>query len=229
MADSDDRSFLKVQARDRAGTELGDVDLPEEWFGAEVNVAVMHQVVVAQLAAARTGSASTKTRARVRGGGRKPWRQKGTGRARQGSTRSPQWVGGGVAHGRSSDENHTKRVNKKMKRAALRSALSDRARGGNVSVVRDLTFDTPRTKDAVAMLDALGHSSRGALVVLGDLHLPTWKSLRNLPKVHALTVDQLNTYDVLRSDVVVFHEGALALIGSGSRIDRDDQPEEVAS
>ena len=229
MADPEDRSFLKVKARDRAGAELGEVDLPEEWFGGEVNVPVMHQVVVAQLAAARTGSASTKTRAQVRGGGRKPWRQKGTGRARQGSIRSPQFAGGGVAHGRSTAENHTKRVNKKMKRAALRSALSDRARSGNISVVRDLTFTTPRTKDAVAMLDALGHSDSGALVVLADLHLPTWKSLRNLPRVHALTVDQLNTYDVLRSDVVVFDESALSLIGTGTRATRDEQPEEVAS
>jgi large subunit ribosomal protein L4 len=206
-----------VDVKDLAGASLGSIDLPAAWFAGEVNVAVMHQVVTAQLAAARQGTHKTKTRAEVAGGGAKPWRQKGTGRARQGSTRSPQWVGGGVAHGRT-PSNWAIRVNKKVKRAALRSALSDRANLGAVSVVRDLAFDVPRTKDATGLLAALGHGEvKRVLVVLGDLHQPTFRSFRNLPTVHTLTVDQLNTYDVLKSDVVVIAEEALELIGTGRR------------
>ena len=206
---------LSIDVKDLRGETVGSSELPAEWFGAEVNVPVMHQVVTAQLAAARQGTHKTKTRAEVAGGGRKPWRQKGTGRARQGSIRSPQWVGGGVAHGRT-PKDWSVRVNKKVKRAALRSALSDRAAGGNVVVVRDLAFETPRTKDAVAALTALGVEGK-ALVVLGDNHQSTVRSLRNLASVHPLVVDQLNTYDVLNSDVVVFDEGAIELIGTGRR------------
>jgi large subunit ribosomal protein L4 len=217
-----------VDVKDLAGASLGSIDLPAAWFAGEVNVAVMHQVVTAQLAAARQGTHKTKTRAEVAGGGAKPWRQKGTGRARQGSTRSPQWVGGGVAHGRT-PSNWAIRVNKKVKRAALRSALSDRANLGAVSVVRDLAFDVPRTKDATGLLAALGHGEvKRVLVVLGDLHQPTFRSFRNLPTVHTLTVDQLNTYDVLKSDVVVFDEAALELIGTGRRTSTP-VPEEVSS
>jgi large subunit ribosomal protein L4 len=139
----------------------------------------MHQVVTAQLAAARQGTHKTKTRGEVAGGGRKPWRQKGTGRARQGSIRSPQWVGGGVAHGRV-PKDWSVRVNKKVKRAALRSALTDRARSGAVRVVRDLAFETPRTKDAVATLEAIEATGK-VLVVLADWHEPTVRSVRNLP------------------------------------------------
>ncbi|MEX0869611.1 MAG: 50S ribosomal protein L4, partial [Nitriliruptoraceae bacterium] len=190
-------------------------DLPGEWFDGAVNIPVMHQVVTAQLAAARQGTHKTKTRGQVAGGGRKPWRQKGTGRARQGSIRSPQWVGGGVAHGRV-PKDWSVRVNKKVKRAALRSALTDRARGGAVRVVRDLAFETPRTKDAVATLEAIEATGK-VLVVLGDWHDATVRSVRNLPRVHTLVVDQLNTYDVLDSDVVVFDEAALELIGTGRR------------
>ena len=206
---------LSVDVRDLRGESVGSIDLPEAWFGGEVNVPVMHQVVTAQLAAARQGTHKTKTRSQVAGGGRKPWRQKGTGRARQGSIRAPQWVGGGVAHGRT-PKDWSVRVNKKVKRAALRSALSDRAAGGNVVVVRDLAFATPRTKDAVAALSALGVEGK-ALVVLADNDLPTVKSLRNLAHVHPLVVDQLNTYDVLDSDVVVLDEAAIELIGTGRR------------
>ncbi len=208
---------LVVPVRNLSGDEVGSLELPREWFAGPINVAVMHQVVTAQLAAARNGTAKTKGRGEVRGGSRKPWRQKGTGRARHGSIRSPQWVGGGVAHGRSGEQDHTKRVNKKMKRLALRSALSDRAREGNISVVRQLVLEQPRTKDAIAALTALGHQEAKTLVVLADRHDPTWKSFRNLPAVRTLTVDQLNTYDVLLSDVVVFDEEALPLIGTGRR------------
>jgi large subunit ribosomal protein L4 len=174
-------------------------------------------VVVAQLAAARRGTSKVKSRGEVRGGGRKPYRQKGTGRARQGSIRAPQWSGGGVAHGPSGEQNYTKRVSKKLKRVALRSALSDRSSTGDVMVVRDLSFEAPRTKDALAVLDALELTGRRVLLVLADVDGTVIRSFRNLPSVHLLTVDQLNTYDVLTSDVVVFVEAALAHIGLGTR------------
>ena len=214
MADHNE-SAPSVDVVDPAGTSVGTVDLPTEWFDGDVSVAAMHQVVTAQLAAARQGTHKTKTRGEVAGGGAKPWRQKGTGRARQGSTRSPQWVGGGVAHGRTPSD-WSVRVNKKLKRVALRSALTDRARNGCVSVVRGLVYDVPRTKDAVATLEALGLTGR-VLVVLADADEATLRSFRNLPEVHTLVVDQLNTHDVLVSDTVVFDEAALGLIGTGQR------------
>lgn len=217
MAETEATTDLTVPVHNLRGDEISTLDLPAEWFGGPINVAVMHQVVTAQLAAARSDTAKTKGRGEVRGGSRKPWRQKGTGRARHGSIRAPQWAGGGVAHGRTSAESHAQRVNKKMKRLALRSALSDRARERSVTVVRELRFAQPRTKQAIAALIALGHATSKVLVVLGDVHEPTWKSFRNLPAVHLLAVDQLNTYDVLRCDVVVFDEAALPLIGSGRR------------
>ncbi len=204
---------------DRAGKDIGSVELSDALFAAPVNEAVLHQVVTAQLAGKRIGTADTKTRGEVRGGGKKPWRQKGTGRARQGSIRSPQWSGGGIAHGPSGEQNHVKRVNKKLKRVALRSALSDRARSGDVRVVDDLVFEAPRTKDALAFLDALEIGSRRVLVVMAARDQVTGRSFRNLRRVHLLTVDQLNTYDVLVSDVVIFQRAALDHIGKGSRPD----------
>ncbi|GGI05826.1 50S ribosomal protein L4 [Egicoccus halophilus] len=200
--------------KDLQGATVGSIDLPDEWFGGEVKVHVMHQVVTAQLAAARQGTHKTKTRGEVAGGGAKPWRQKGTGRARQGSIRSPQWVGGGVAHGRTPSD-WSQRVNKKMKRSALRSALADRVNNELVTVVRGLEFASPRTKDAVTALGALGLAEGKVLVVLADKHAGTLLSLRNLERVHTLTVDQLNTYDVLNSDAVVIDEAAIELIGTG--------------
>jgi large subunit ribosomal protein L4 len=219
---------ITVDVKDLQGGTVGSLDLPAEWFEAEVKVHVMHQVVTAQLAAARAGTHKTKTRGEVAGGGRKPWRQKGTGRARQGSIRAPQWVGGGVAHGRT-PKDWSQRVNKKMKRAALRSALSDRAAGDAVVVVRDLAFEAPRTKDAVAALAALGHADARVLVVLPERHDATERSFRNLSQVHTLTVDQLNTHDVLVSDVVVFHEAAIERIGAGraAAVDTDTQEAEA--
>jgi large subunit ribosomal protein L4 len=215
-----------VDLRTPNGGTDGTVDLDDALFAAPLNVPAMHQVVVAQLAAARTGSAKTKSRGEVRGGGKKPYRQKGTGRARQGSTRAPQWVGGGVAHGRTGIENHVKRVPKKLKRLALASALSDRAGSGDVMVMRDLAFPVPRTKDAVAVLDALGVLERRVLLVLGDVNAAVMKSFRNLgARVHLLTVDQLNTYDVLVSDVVVFSQSALDHIGRGTRSGADKTAE----
>ena len=218
-----------IDIKDLTGAVVGSTELPDTWFAGRINVPVMHQVVTAQLAAARQGTHKTKTRGEVRGGGAKPWRQKGTGRARQGSTRSPQWVGGGVAHGRV-PKDWSVRVNKKVKRAALRSALTDRATNELVTVVRDLSFDAPRTKDAVAALAALGLSGK-VLVVLAERDEATMRSFKNLPAVHTLVVDQLNTHDVLVSDVVVFDEDAVALIGTGRRRSDLDSvtTEEVAS
>jgi len=213
-----------IDVKDLTGATVDSLELPAEWFAAEIKPHVMHEVVNAQLASARQGTHKTKTRGEVRGGGAKPWRQKGTGRARHGSIRSPMWVGGGVAHGRTPSD-WSIRVNKKVKRSALRSALSDRAGSGDVMVVRDLAFETPRTKDAVAALEALEVADRSVLVVLADLDRPTMKSMRNLTSAHVITVDQLNTLDVVKRDVVVFHEAALALIGTGRRASTDAQEE----
>ena len=193
---------LTLQMKDRSGAEAGTVDLDPAVFGVQPNVPVMHQVVTAQLAAARSGTQSTKTRSEVAGGGAKPWCQKGTGRARQGSIRSPQWVGGGVALG-PKPRSYAQRTPKKMVRLALWSALSDRASSGRIVVVPAWGFDAPRTKDAKAFLDAIGVSGR-ILVVLPRSDEAAWKSFRNLPNVHVIVNGQLNAYDVLVSDWVVF-------------------------
>jgi large subunit ribosomal protein L4 len=183
------------------------VDLPAEIFDVEVNVPLIHQVVVAQQAAARQGTHATKTRGEVRGGGRKPYKQKGTGRARQGSTRAPQFAGGGVVHG-PQPRDYSQRTPKKMKAAALRGALSDRARSERLHVVEGLVAgDKPSTKAALATLRELTDRAR-YLVVLERADVVTWLSLRNAPEVHIVAVDQLNTYDVLASDDVVFTKGA---------------------
>jgi large subunit ribosomal protein L4 len=193
------------------GPETADgatVDLPETVFDAKTNVALIHQVVVAQLAAARQGTHKVKTRGEVRGGGKKPYRQKGTGRARQGSTRAPQFAGGGVVHG-PVPRDYSQRTPKKMKAAALRGALSDRARNDRVHVVSSLVAgDTPSTRDAAATLAKVSGASH-VLVVVERTDELTWKSLRNLVNVHVLEPGQLNTYDVLISDDVVFTQGAL--------------------
>jgi large subunit ribosomal protein L4 len=201
------------------GAQDKTIDLPEEIFGAKVNIPLIHQVVVAQQAAARQGTASVKTRGEVRGGGKKPYRQKGTGRARQGSLRAPQYAGGGVVHG-PVPRSYAQRTPKKMKAAALRGALSDRLSHGRVLVVSSfVTGDVPRTKDAVAVLvSAVGQLGRPVLVVAHRDDETTWKSLRNVAGVHVLTEDQLNTYDVLASDHVVFTEQALtAFVGRAAK------------
>jgi large subunit ribosomal protein L4 len=189
--------------------EKGDlIELPGSIFDVTANVPLMHQVVVAQLAAARQGTHKTKTRGEVSGGGKKPYRQKGTGRARQGSTRAPQFNGGGIVHG-PTVHGYAQRTPKKMKAAALRGALSDRARGGNVHVLSSLAIDgTPSTKTAMTALKAVS-SAKNILVVLSADDGIGWKSLRNVPEVHLLTSGQLNTYDVLISDDVVFTRQAL--------------------
>ena len=193
-----------------ASDETTTVELPDAIFAAKINVPLMHQVVVAQRAAARQGTAATKTRGMVSGGGRKPYRQKGTGRARQGSTRAPQFTGGGVAHG-PQPRSYVQRTPKKMKAAALRGALSDRAANDRIFVVTNFVEgDMPRTKDALAVLaQVTDGASRNILVVAQSDDELTWKSLRNVPAVHLLAEDQLNTYDVLVSDYVVFTEAAL--------------------
>lgn len=191
-----------VTVRNPAGEKTGSVDLDPEVFGIEPNMAVLHQVVTAQLAARRRGTQSTKTKAEVKGGGGKPWRQKGTGRARHGSIRNPQWRGGGVALG-PKPRSYRQRTPKKMVRLALRSALSDRARDDKVVVVDGWTFEAPRTKEAIAALDALGVEGRVLLVTERD-QPEVWKSFHNLPHVHLISPGELNAYDVLVSDVVIF-------------------------
>ncbi|PRY49824.1 LSU ribosomal protein L4P [Knoellia remsis] len=191
-------------------------DLPAEIFDVQTNVPLIHQVVVAQLAAARQGTHATKTRGEVRGGGRKPYRQKGTGRARQGSTRAPQFAGGGTVHG-PQPRDYAQRTPKKMKAAALRGALSDRARHGRVHVVASLVSgETPSTKDAVALLTGLTERPN-LLVVLDRSDLVSMKSVRNLDNVHVLVADQLNTYDVLCADDVVFTQAALDAFVNGAQ------------
>ena len=205
---------LTVDVIDAKGKKAGSAELPAELFDVQTNVPLIHQVVVAQLAAARQGTHKAKTRAEVSGGGRKPYKQKGTGRARQGSTRAPQFTGGGVVHG-PVPRDYTQRTPKKMKLAALRGALSDRARGGRVHVVSGFGLDAaPSTKQALAVLDAIA-TSRHVLVVVDRNDELTIKSLRNIPSVHLLSADQLNTYDVLVSDDVVFTEAALQAFIAG--------------
>jgi large subunit ribosomal protein L4 len=189
------------------GNKAGTVELPGQIFDVQVNIPLIHQVVVAQLAAARQGTHSTKRRGEVRGGGRKPYRQKGTGRARQGSTRAPQFVGGGVVHG-PKPRDYSQRTPKKMKAAALRGALSDRARNARIHVVVGLLDgDAPSTKSAVGILSGLS-GRKHVLVVAQRSDELTWQSLRNATTVHLLAPDQLNTYDVLVSDDVVFTHAA---------------------
>jgi large subunit ribosomal protein L4 len=199
---------VKIDVKTPDGKVDGSIELPAELFDAEANVALMHQVVTAQRAAARQGTHSTKTRGEVSGGGRKPYRQKGTGRARQGSTRAPQFTGGGVVHG-PKPRDYSQRTPKKMIVAALRGALSDRARNGRIHAVTELVAgQTPSTKSAKAFLGTLTDRKQ-LLVVIGRTDETGAKSVRNLPGVHVLTQDQLNTYDVLRSDDVVFSVEAL--------------------
>jgi large subunit ribosomal protein L4 len=194
--------------------EAGKIDLPADIFDVPTNVSLIHQVVVAQLAAARQGTSSTKRRGEVRGGGRKPYRQKGTGRARQGSTRAPQFVGGGVVHG-PKPRSYDQRTPKKMKVAALRGALSDRARNDRLFVVSSLvTGDSPSTKGAAATLAKVS-TARHVLVVAERSDALTWKSLRNVETVHLLEPSQLNTYDVLISDEIVFTKDALEAFLAG--------------
>ena len=197
----------EVQVKTLTGGTAGSVTLADSVFGVQPNVPVMHQVVTAQLAGARAGTQSTLTRAEVRGGGKKPWRQKGTGRARQGSTRAPHWAGGGVALG-PKPRSYSQKTPKKMIALALKSALSDRAAEGKVVVVDAWNFDKPSTRGAVAALKALGVSDN-VLVVISREDEVAFKSFRNLPEVQVILAGELNTYDVLNNDWIVFTQATL--------------------
>src|SRR6201995_4136631 len=216
---------LKIDVKTPAGKTEGSVELPAELFDAPANIALMHQVVTAQRAAARQGTHSTKTRGEVRGGGRKPYRQKGTGRARQGSIRAPQFTGGGVVHG-PKPRDYSQRTPKKMIAAALRGALSDRARNGRIRAITELVSgQTPSTKSAKAFLGTLTDRKQ-ELVVIGRSDKTGGRRERNLPGVQILTPDQLNTYDVLRADDVVFSVEALnAYIGAAAPNAAEDTEE----
>jgi large subunit ribosomal protein L4 len=214
--------MTSVDVRSVGGSKVGSVELDKATFGVQPNVPVMHQVVTAQLAARRSGTQSTKTRAEVRGGGAKPWRQKGTGRARQGSTRSPQWVGGGVTHA-PKPRSYAQKTPKKMIRLALRSALSDRASDGKIIVLDGWGIEEPSTKAALKALDALGVTGR-ALIVLGDDEEAVFKSFRNLgTTAHCLVARELNAYDVLVSDWVIFTEATLP---ASVKTDDDDSADD---
>ncbi|KZS75540.1 50S ribosomal protein L4 [Mycobacterium kansasii] len=217
---------LKIDVKTPAGKVEGSIELPAELFDVPANIALMHQVVTAQRAAARQGTHSTKTRGDVSGGGRKPYRQKGTGRARQGSTRAPQFTGGGVVHG-PKPRDYSQRTPKKMIAAALRGALSDRARNGRIHAVTELVAgQAPSTKSAKTFLATLTDRKQ-LLVVIGRDDETAAKSVRNLPGVHVLSPDQLNTYDVLRADDVVFSVAALnAYIAANTAA---NTPEEVSA
>ena len=205
---SADTSALSLDVLDPNGEKIDSIDIPGIVFGVQTNIPLIHQVVVAQLAAARQGTHDTKTRGEVRGGGRKPYRQKGTGRARQGSTRAPQFAGGGVVHG-PTPRSYVQRTPKKMKSAALRGALSDRFRHGRIHVLGSLvTGDVPSTKDAAGALSGISER-KNLLVVLERSDTVSQRSLANLHQVHVLVSDQLNTYDVLCADDIVFTRGAL--------------------
>jgi large subunit ribosomal protein L4 len=201
--------MASVKLTSAAGKAGKSITLDDAFFGVEPNLPVMHQVVTAQLAARRAGTQSTKTRAEVRGGGAKPWRQKGTGRARQGSIRSPHWRGGGVTHA-PKPRSYAQRTPKKMIRLALASALSDRQADGKVVVLDGWGIDSPSTKAALGVLGSIGTEGRVLVVLTRDEgDTATWKSLRNLTHVHVITVDELNAYDVLVSDWVVFTRASL--------------------
>jgi len=214
-----------IDVLDASGAKTGSVELPEDIFGAKVNVPLIHQVVVAQQAARRQGTHKTKSRGEVRGGGKKPYRQKGTGRARQGSTRAPQFTGGGVVHG-PTPRDYSQRTPKKMKAAALRGAQSDRAAAGRVHVVSSLVQgETPKTKAALQALRTVTQA-KTVLVVVDESDELTWLSLRNAPEVHLLDSGQLNTYDVLCNDAVVFTQEAydqvVARLSAGARTEKED-------
>ena len=197
-----------IDTLDVTGKKSGTVELPAELFDVQTNVPLIHQVVVAQLAAARQGTHKTKRRGEVSGAGRKPFKQKGTGRARQGSIRAPHMTGGGVVHG-PQPRDYSQRTPKKMIAAALLGALSDRARGGRIHAVEALAAgDAPKTKDAVALLAGIAPSKHQLVVLTRDEELSE-RVVRNIPTVHVLPVDQLNAYDVLVSDDIVFSQAAL--------------------
>ena len=216
-----------VDVLDAKGKKVGTHELSPEVFEAEIRPALMHQVVVAMLAARRAGTHATKSRGQVRGGGAKPWRQKGTGRARAGSIRAPQWTGGGVAMG-PIPRDHAKRLPKRMKRAALRSALTARAGEGRVTVLDELGFDAPSTKEAVGLLESLGAADDKVLIVIAAPDEILEKSFRNLRHVRVTYGSSLSTYEVLQADRLVFTKDAIGLAGSIRAAD-DHEAEDAAT
>lgn len=218
-------SSINLEVRDASAKKTGSVALDDAVFGLKPNVAVMHQVVTGQLAGIRSGTQSTLTRAEVRGGGRKPWRQKGSGKARQGSIRAPHWRGGGVALG-PKPRSYAQRTPKKMVQLALRSALSDRAAMGRIAVVDGWNFDKASTKSAKAALGALGLEGK-VLVVLGRDDANAALSFRNLPEAHIILVSELNAYDVLCSDWVLFTKDTLPTAAAEPK--PEPKPEPAAS
>jgi large subunit ribosomal protein L4 len=208
--------MASIDVLDTAGKKSGSRDLPAALFEAPVSVPLMHQVVIAGLAGLRAGTHSTKTRGEVRGGGKKPWRQKGTGRARQGSIRSPQWVGGGVAHG-PQPHGHELRVNKKMKRGALRSALTDALQSGKLAAIQELSFDAPKTADAARILTALELSGK-VLLVIAEPDDTVERSFRNLSAVRIAYAPSLGVYELLAADRVLLTAGALDVLDSKAAV-----------
>ena len=202
--------MASIDTMDAAGTKTGSRDLPADLFEAPVNVPLMHQVVVASMAGLRAGTHKVKTRGEVRGGGKKPWRQKGTGRARQGSIRSPQWVGGGIAHG-PQPHGHEMRVNKKMKRGAMRSALTDALQSGKLAAIDELSFDAPKTSEAAKILAALELTGK-VLLVLPEPQDTVERSFRNLSAVRIAYAPSLGVYEILAADRVLFTGAALDIL-----------------
>ncbi|ACL68879.1 50S ribosomal protein L4 [Halothermothrix orenii] len=198
----------QVAKYDTTGNRVGDIDLADNVFNEEVNEHVVHQVVTAQLATMRRGTASTKTRGEVSGGGRKPWRQKGTGRARHGSIRSPLWVGGGIVFG-PRPRKHIKKVPKKVKKLALRSILSYKSQNEELIILDELKFDTPKTKQVVELLSNLNLEGKKVLIILPDKDANIYLSARNIPGVKTLVVDALNAFDLLNNDCIVMSEEAV--------------------
>ncbi len=198
----------KIQIKNISGEKVADRDLSEDVFGIEPNIPVMHQVVRAQMAAARQGTHATKSRGMVSGGGRKPWRQKGTGRARQGSIRSPQWVGGGVVFG-PQPRSYAFRVNKKVINLAIRSALSAKLADEELFVIDEFKFEGPSTKAAIALLDALGIEGR-VTVIVDDEDLDTYLSFRNIKRVRVIAVSDANTYDIIDNTAVLATDAVIA-------------------
>ncbi len=219
--------MAQITIKSASGSDAGKIDLDDAVFGIQPNVPVMHQVVTAQLAARRAGSHSTKTRSEVRGGGAKPYRQKGTGNARQGSTRSPHYTGGGIALG-PKPRSYAQRTPKKMIKLALRSALSDRANDGKVVVVDEWGFDAPKTKDAKAALSALGVDGR-VLVVIDRHDGPVALSFRNLPEIQLIKAGELNAYDVLCNDWIVFERSLLPTAAPSPSTDDPTDSEDTSA
>jgi len=203
---------MLVPVKNMNGQQVGEVELSDAVFAAPINTAVMHQALMRQLSNARLGTHDTKVRSEVSGGGKKPWRQKGTGRARQGSTRAPNWVGGGTVFG-PTPRKYTKALPKKMQRLALRSALSAKAANGQVMVIDQVVIDEPKTKAAVAMFSALGANEQSVLLVMAEKNVPVWKSVRNIPQAKSLQSGYLNIRDLLGYDLLLLTRDAVDSIG----------------